>query len=116
VNGYLSPNLSSSFDSNQSLENLLKQSPHLGKLSFESLDLKPYNLDLIPNLTATAIASFDKWQGVYISEIPGLNKVPFSQFPNPINPVGTEVGIVDVAGAIPLEIVDVQLVQCSLCR
>lgn len=95
----LAPNLSTSFDTNQTIGNLLKQSPHLGKLSFDSLDLKPYNLGSIPNLKNTAIASFDKWQGVYISEIPGLNKVPFSQFPNPINPVGTEVGIVDVAFA-----------------
>ncbi|NJR19921.1 MAG: hypothetical protein HC785_32540 [Calothrix sp. CSU_2_0] len=95
----LSQNLSTSFDTNQTIGNLLKQSPHLTKLSFDSLNLKSYNLDSIPNLIATPVASFDKWQGVYISEIPGLNKVPFSQFPNPINPVGTEVGIVDVAFA-----------------
>ncbi|NJR19000.1 MAG: hypothetical protein HC785_27045 [Calothrix sp. CSU_2_0] len=95
----LSQNLSTSFDTNQTIGNLLKQSPHLGKSSFDSLDLKSYNLDSIPNLKNTAIASFDKWQGVYISEIPGLSKVPFSQFPNPINPVGVEVGIVDVAFA-----------------
>ncbi|AFZ01682.1 hypothetical protein [Calothrix sp. PCC 6303] len=95
----LSQNLSTSFDTNQTIGNLLKQSPHLAKLSFKSLNLKPHNLDSIPNLSITAIASFDKWQGVYISEIPGLNKVPFSQFPNPINPVGAEVGIVDVAFA-----------------
>nr|WP_052754421.1 hypothetical protein [Calothrix sp. 336/3] len=95
----LTQNLSTSFDTNQTIGNLLKQSSHLGKLSFDSLDLKPYNLGSIPNLIATPVASFDKWQGVYISEIPGLNKVPFSQFPNPINPVGTEVGIVDVAFA-----------------
>ncbi|WP_245912358.1 hypothetical protein [Brunnivagina elsteri] len=95
----LSQNLSTSFDTNQTIGNLLKQSSHLGKLSFDSLDLKSYNLNSIPNITSTSIASFDKWQGVYISEIPGLNKVPFSQFPNPINPVGTSVGIVDVAFA-----------------
>jgi hypothetical protein len=95
----LSQDLSTSFDTNQTIGNLLKQSPHLGKLSFDSLDLKSYNLDSIPNLSSTAIASFDKWQGVYISEIPGLSKVPFSQFPNPINPVGAEFGIVDVAFA-----------------
>jgi hypothetical protein len=71
----------------------------LGKLSFDSLDLKSYNLNSIPNLSSTSIASFDKWLLVYISEIPGLSKVPFSQFPNPINPVGAEVGIVDVAFA-----------------
>ncbi|AFY99460.1 hypothetical protein [Calothrix sp. PCC 6303] len=95
----LSQNLSTSFDTNQTIGYLLKQSPHLGKLSFDSLDLKSYNFSSIPNLKNTAIASFDKWQGVYISQIPGLNEVPFSQFPNPLNPVGTSVGIVDVAFA-----------------
>ncbi len=89
--------LSSSFDANQTIGNLLQQSPHLGKLSLSSLNLKSYNLDSIPGLTATPIGSFEKWQGVYIGEIPGLANVPFSQFPNPINPVGAEVGIVDVA-------------------
>ena len=94
----LSQNLSS-FNSNQTLENLLQQSPHLGKLSFESLALKSYNLDSIPGLSTTAIASFEKWQGVYIDQIPGLKDVPFSQLPNPVNPVGAEVGIVDIAFA-----------------
>ena len=92
-------NLSTSFISSQTISNLLKNSPHLGKLSFESLDLASYNLDSIPGLSATPIASFDKWQGAYIDEVPGLSDVPFSQFPNPANPVGIQVGIVDVAFA-----------------
>ncbi|MEO0687544.1 MAG: hypothetical protein AAFY76_21470, partial [Cyanobacteria bacterium J06649_11] len=95
----LSQNLSTSFSSYQTINNLLKKSPHLGKLSFESLDLTSYNLDSIPGLSATPIASFDKWQGAYIDEVPGLSDVPFSQFPNPANPVGMQVGIVDVAFA-----------------
>ncbi|MBV6625119.1 MAG: hypothetical protein KI793_19700 [Rivularia sp. (in: Bacteria)] len=95
----LSHNLSTSFSSYQTISNLLKNSPHLGKLSFESLDLVSYNIDSIPGLSATPIASFDKWQGVYIDEVPGLSDVPFSQFPNPVNPVGMQVGIVDVAFA-----------------
>ncbi|MEL6462257.1 MAG: hypothetical protein AAFQ91_29235 [Cyanobacteria bacterium J06621_15] len=95
----LSQNLSTSFSSYQTINNLLKQSPHLGQLSFESLDLASYNLDSIPGLSATPIASFDKWQGAYIDEVPGLSDVPFSQFPNPANPVGIQVGIVDVAFA-----------------
>ncbi|PAX52367.1 hypothetical protein [Brunnivagina elsteri] len=99
ISDLLSQDLSTSLNTNQTIGSLLKQSPHLGKLSFESLDLKSYNLDSMPNLSTTTIASFDKWQGVYINKIPGLNKVPFSQFPNPINPVGTEMGIVDVAFA-----------------
>ena len=95
----LSQNLSTSFSSYQTISNLLKNSPHLGKLSFESLDLASYSIDSIPGLSATPIASFDKWQGVYIDEVPGLSDVPFSQFPNPANPVGMQVGIVDVAFA-----------------
>ena len=95
----LSQNLSTSFSSYQTINNLLKKSPHLGKLSFESLDLASYNLDSIPGLSATPIASFEKWQGAYIDEVPGLSDVPFSQFPNPANPVGMQVGIVDVAFA-----------------
>jgi hypothetical protein len=82
---------------NQSIGNLLQKSPHLGKLSLSQLNLKSYNLNSIPGLSATPIGSFEKWQGVYIDEIPGLAKVPFSQFPNPINTVGAEVGIVDIA-------------------
>ena len=95
----LSQNLSTSFSSSQTISNLLKKYPHLGKLSFESLDLTSYNIDSIPGLSATPIASFDKWQGVYIDEVPGLSDVPFSQFPNPVNPVGMQVGIVDVTFA-----------------
>lgn len=93
----LSQDLSTSEDSNQTVGQLLQQSPHLGKLSLDKLNLKSYNLEEIPELAETPIGSFDKWQGVYINEIPGLANVPFSQFPNPINTVGTEVGIVDIA-------------------
>ncbi|MEO0844119.1 MAG: hypothetical protein AAF063_35355, partial [Cyanobacteria bacterium J06643_5] len=95
----LSQNLSQSFDTNQTIGNLLNKSPHLGKLNFESSDLTSYRIDSIPGLSTTSIASFDKWQGVYIDEVPGLSDVPFSQFPNPANPVGMQVGIVDVAFA-----------------
>lgn len=93
----LAQDLSSSFDANQTISNLLQQSPHLGKLDFNQLDLTSYNVDSIPELSITPIGAFDKWQGAYIEEIPGLNNIPFSQFPNPVNLVGTEVGIVDIA-------------------
>ena len=97
IDDLLSQPLFTRINFNQTIGNLLRQSPNLGKLSFESLNLKSYNLDAIPGLTDTNIASFDKWQGLYINEIPGLNDVPFSQFPNPINSTGTEVGIIDIA-------------------
>ena len=93
----LSQNLSSSVNGNQRIGNLLKKSPHLGKLSFSEVDLTSYNVDSIPGLSVTPIEEFEKWQGVYIDSVPGLDSVPFSQFPNPINAIGGEVGIVDVA-------------------
>ncbi|QLE59781.1 hypothetical protein [Nostoc sp. TCL26-01] len=95
----LAQKLGTSFDSNQTIETLLQQSPHLGKLQFASLNLTSYSLDSIPGLVETPIGAFEKWQGVYINEIPGLADVPFSQFPNPINAVGANVGIVDIAFA-----------------
>ncbi|AFY57298.1 hypothetical protein Riv7116_4888 [Rivularia sp. PCC 7116] len=93
----LSQNLSSSIDGNQRIGNLLKKSPHLGKLSFSEVDLTSYNIDSIPGLSVTPIEEFSNWQGAYIDSVPGLESVPFSQFPNPINAIGGEVGIVDVA-------------------
>ncbi|WP_127087363.1 hypothetical protein [Dulcicalothrix desertica] len=93
----LAQDLSSYFNANQTIGNLLQQSPHLGKLNFTQLDLSAYNIDSIPELQITPLGTFDKWQGVYIDEIPGLNNVSFSQFPNPINSVGAEVGIIDIA-------------------
>lgn len=99
VSDLLSQKLDTSFDSNQTIGNLLQQSPHLGKLQFASLNLASYSLDSIPGLATTPIGAFEKWQGVYIDEIPGLADIPFSQFPNPINAVGANVGIVDIAFA-----------------
>ena len=99
ISDLLSQNLSVSTELNKTIGNLLKESPHLGQLNFESLGLTSYNIDSIPGLSTTPIASFDKWHSVYIDEVPGLSDVPFSQFPNPTNPVGMEVGIVDVAFA-----------------
>ncbi len=93
----LDQKLSTSFNTNQTIGNLLQESPHLGKLSLASLNLKSYKLDSIPAISATPIGAFERWQVAYVDEIPGLANVPFSQFPNPINPVGTEVGIVDIA-------------------
>ncbi|MEO0936438.1 MAG: hypothetical protein AAFY21_22820, partial [Cyanobacteria bacterium J06641_2] len=93
----LSQNLSSSVNGNQRIGNLLEKSPHLGKLSFSTVDLTSYNIDSIPGLSTTPIEEFEKWQEAYIDSVPGLDSVPFSQFPNPINAIGGEVGIVDVA-------------------
>ncbi len=93
----LTPVVPNSLDLNQSIGRLMGRSPHFGKLEFSSLNLESYTVDSIPGLSTTPIGAFEKWQGTYINEIPGLPKVPFSKFPNPVNSVGASVGIVDVA-------------------
>lgn len=101
VKDLLLSQLTSDFNPNQTIGQLLQQSSILGKLEFYSLPLEKYNLDAIPGLDTAAIGSFKDWQGVYIDQIPGLNNVPFSQFPKTTNPVGADVGVFDVAFATP---------------
>jgi hypothetical protein len=93
----LSGQLTTDFDPNQTIGQLLTQSPLVGGLEFSKLSLERYGLDSIPGLDTTAIGAFQNWQLVNIDQIPGLSEVPFSQFPTPANPVGSDVGIVDVA-------------------
>jgi hypothetical protein len=97
----LSSQLTSDFNPSQTIGQLLQQTPILGQLEFSKLPLDKYSLDSIPGLNSTAIGAFKDWQGVNIDQIPGLSDVPFSQFPIPANPVGADVGIVDIAFATP---------------
>jgi hypothetical protein len=93
----LSEQLTTDFDPNQTIGKLLELSPLVGNLEFSKLSLDQYGLDSIPGLDTTAISAFQNWQLVNIDQVPGLSEVPFSQFPTPANPVGSDVGIVDVA-------------------
>ena len=93
----LSQELATQFDGTQTIGQLLQRSPHLSQLEFANLLMNSYSLDAIPGLDSTQIGTFKDWQGVTIDKIPGLGNVPFSQFPNPANPIGADVGIVDIA-------------------
>jgi hypothetical protein len=95
----LSSQLNTDFNPNQTIGQLLQQSPILGQLEFSTLPLDKYDLDAIPGLNSTSLGSFKDWQGVNINQIPGLSNVPFSQFPSPATSVGADVGIVDIAFA-----------------
>ncbi|MGB7439834.1 MAG: hypothetical protein WA919_02105 [Coleofasciculaceae cyanobacterium] len=93
----LQANLTSSFDSTQTIGEFLSTSPHLSNLEFSSLPLDGYGLDTVPGLDTTPLGFLKNWQNSTIEQIPGLSEVPFSQFPGGINAVGSEVGIVDIA-------------------
>lgn len=85
-----------SFDSTQTISQLLNQSPQLGELSFANLDLSQYTVQSIPNLGASPLGAFQDWQQVTIEAIPGLEQVPFSEFPGTPTADGQMVGKVDV--------------------
>jgi len=56
----------------------------LGSLSLNELNLDQFSFTSIPGLDQTALGNFKDWQGSVIASIPGLDKIPFAQFP--INP------------------------------
>ncbi len=86
-----------SINRNSKINNILRQSPLLKKLKFKSLDLSKYPINSIPRLRSTPLAVWKNWQVANISGIPGLNQVPFTQFPSPIKAVGSTFGRVDIA-------------------
>jgi hypothetical protein len=64
--------------SKMSLAELIKQQPELGKVDFGMMGLGE-----IPGLTSKALlGDFPGWRNFLISQIPGLDKVPFAQFPS----------------------------------
>ncbi len=85
-----------SFDTNQTIDQLLAKAPQLGDLSFASLNLSQYKIANIPNLDTTQLGAFKNWQAVKIEDIPGLPKVPWANFPNAPQADGQTVGKVDV--------------------
>lgn len=56
----------------------------LGSLSLNNLNLDQFSFTSIPGLDQTALVNLKDWQGSAIAGIPGLDKIPFAQFP--INP------------------------------
>ncbi|MBD2181853.1 hypothetical protein H6S82_00095 [Planktothrix sp. FACHB-1355] len=98
INDLLAASLTQGFNPSETIAQLLQKSPILGELSLNDIPLEAYPLsDSIPELPNTALGSFKDWERVLIKEVPGLSNVPFSQFPNPIQAVGSTVGLVDVA-------------------
>ena len=67
----------------------------LANMLLNSINLSSFPLDSIPSLDLVPIGSFNNWNGQLISQIPGLNSLPLSLFPNPISPRGNLVARID---------------------
>ncbi|MDZ4877784.1 MAG: hypothetical protein CLLPBCKN_007219 [Chroococcidiopsis cubana SAG 39.79] len=81
---------------NGTISQVLQQNPVFGSLSLGKLDLSQYNLQSIPGLSQAFIGKFAGWQQSFISDIPGLNLVPFGQFPVPFLSDSISFGRTDV--------------------
>lgn len=81
---------------NGTISQILQQNPVFGSMSLGKLDLSQYNLQSIPGLSQAFIGNFTGWQQSFIADIPGLNLVPFSQFPVPFLSGGISFGRTDV--------------------
>ncbi|MBD2093007.1 hypothetical protein H6F67_24475 [Microcoleus sp. FACHB-1515] len=68
----------------------------LGQLSLGNTPhlLEQYSLADIPNLDQVRLENFQGWQATFISEVPGLDRVPMSEFPN--TPAGEFLGFVAI--------------------
>jgi hypothetical protein len=81
---------------NVTIGNLIKN-PEVANLQLNSIDLQQYKIDSIPGASSTQLKNFQDYESSYISEVPGLDKLTFSSYPNPI---GTEMGFVGRADFI----------------
>lgn len=88
ANGY------DSFDTD--LKTLVSNNGSIAQLKMSSLDLENYSVNSIPNLSDTQMEDFSNYQDSYISEIPGLSELSFSQFPNPVSAEINFVGRIDL--------------------
>lgn len=78
-----------------SIAQIVGKNKAFGNIPLGKLDLKQYNLSSISLITKTPIGKFKGWQQSAIASVPGLNQVPFSQFPVPLIGNGLKVGITD---------------------
>ncbi|AFZ33539.1 MULTISPECIES: M23 family metallopeptidase [Cyanophyceae] len=69
--------------------------PRLGQLQLNQIDLSTFSIDSIPSLRAIELQNFANWQNSFVSNVPSLNQVAFSDFPTPITEVGSVVMRID---------------------
>ncbi len=89
--------ITSSFNPESSLTEVLQAHPEVGQLSLGQLGkrLDAFAIADIPGLQNIPLQSLAHWENSKISGVPGLAYVPRSQMPNPISTTGM-IGRVDV--------------------
>ena len=74
----------------KTLGEILSQNPQVQFTQLGQIDLSKYRLTQIPGIETVPLEAFNNWQSTPINGVPGLARVPFSEFPNAPAPVGQE--------------------------
>jgi murein DD-endopeptidase MepM/ murein hydrolase activator NlpD len=83
-------------DVSGTLADVISSNEALGELKLEEIDLSQYSLSDIPNLDSVELGQYQEWANAFVEDIPGLNQVPLSEFPNPIAEIGGIVMRIDM--------------------
>jgi hypothetical protein len=67
----------------------------IAQLELNSLNLEEYTVEDLPNLEQAQLEDFADYKDSFISEIPGLDRVPLGNYPNEIAPSGSLVARID---------------------
>lgn len=82
---------------NNTIGNILDRNPRLDDIPLGSkIDLEDYSITEIPGLEKTQVQDFNNWDDTLIGGVPGLNELPWSEFPRILTPTLGFVGQVDL--------------------
>ena len=77
--------------------NILDRNPSLDDIPLgKKLDLEDYSINEIPGLEKAQVQDFANWDDTLIGGVPGLNELPWSEFPRILTPTLAFVGQVDL--------------------
>ncbi|MEO1374635.1 MAG: hypothetical protein AAFW70_10010 [Cyanobacteria bacterium J06635_10] len=82
---------------NNTIGNILDRNPRIDDIPLgEKIDLEDYSITEIPGLEKAQVQDFANWDDTLIGGVPGLNELPWSEFPRILTPTLGFVGQVDL--------------------
>lgn len=82
---------------NDTIASILDRNPRLDDIQIgKKIDLEDYSISEIPGLEKAQIQDFANWDDTLIGGVPGLNELPWSEFPRILTPTLAFVGQVDL--------------------
>lgn len=82
---------------NNTIGNIIDRNPRLDDVPLGSkIDLEDYSITEIPGLEKAQVQDFGDWDDTLIGGVPGLNELPWSEFPRILTPTLGFVGHVDL--------------------